>query len=178
MSKKRTMWLFLIVLLVGVSIAPFPASAQDAVTIRIWTHQNDAFTAGYQKLMDDYSAAHPNVTFNLETFDYPVYIQTLQTALPAGTEADILVMFGTWNCGYATGGRLASVPDDVLTLDAAKDIYYSAPLDGFTCPDDNGTPTLYGLPEEFNIEYGAVLTNTEIAAEAGLDLPGLARGEG
>jgi multiple sugar transport system substrate-binding protein len=148
-----------------------PVSAQDAVTIRIWTHQNDAFTAGYEALMAAYSAAHPDVAFTIETFDYPVYIQTLQTALPAGTEADILIMFGTWNCGYASGGRLAAVPETVLTIEEARELYYDAPLDGFICPDENGTPALYGLPQEFNIEYGAVLTNTEIAAAAGVELP-------
>src|SRR5262245_45257389 len=121
MFRTRTLLLLLVVLLMGVTISLGTVSAQDAVTIRIWTHQNDAFTAGYQKLMDNYSASHPNVSFALETFDYPVYIQTLQTALPAGTEADILVMFGTWNCGYANGGRLAPVPETVLSIEEAKE---------------------------------------------------------
>ena len=171
MLRKRTVLVFLVVMLAGIILSALPIAAQDAVTIRVWTHQNDAFTAGYQKLMDAYSAEHPNVTFNLETFEYEVYIQTLQTALPAGTEADILIMFGTWNCGYAAGGRLATVPESVLTLEQAQEIFYEAPLDGFTCPDDSGTPSLYGLPQEFNIEYGAVMVNTEIAAAAGVELP-------
>jgi multiple sugar transport system substrate-binding protein len=171
MLKKRSLLVLLVILLVSVSIIPLPVSAQDAVTIRMWTHQNDAFTAGYQKLIDAYTTANPNVTITIETFDYGVYIQTLQTALPAGTEADILVMFGTWNCGYASGGRLAAVPESVLTLEEAEELYYEAPLTGFTCPDESGTPVLYGLPQEFNIEYGAVLVNTEMAAEAGIELP-------
>lgn len=171
MLGKRAFLLLVVAMLVGVGFSPSVMSAQDTVAIRIWTHQNDAFTAGYQKLVDAYTAAHPNVTMTIETFDYPVYIQTLQTALPAGTEADILVMFGTWNCGYASGGRLAVVPESVLTLEQAEEIYYEAPLTGFTCPDESGTPVLYGLPQEFNIEYGAVLVNTEIAEAAGVELP-------
>jgi multiple sugar transport system substrate-binding protein len=171
MSRIRTTLLLLVLLLVSFTISSLPLAAQDAVTIRIWTHQNDAFTAGYQALMDAYMAANPNITLTIETFDYPVYIQTLQTAMPAGTEADILVMFGTWNCGYANGGRLAPIPENVMTLAEAQELYYEAPLTGFTCPDASGTPILYGLPQEFNIEYGAVLTNTEIAEAAGVELP-------
>jgi len=169
MFKLRSMLLLLSVLWVSVTI--LPVFGQDAVAIRLWTHQNDAFTAGYQQLMDAYTEEHPNVTFSMETFDYPVYIQTLQTAMPAGTEADILVMFGTWNCGYAQGGRLAAVPESILTLEEAQKLFYEAPLNGFTCNDDSGKPVLYGLPEEFNIEYGAVLVNTEIAQGAGVELP-------
>lgn len=171
MLRKRAILLLFLVILVGVSLSPISASAQDAVTIRIWTHQNPAFTAGYEKLIEAYSADHPNVTLTIESFEYDVYIQTLQTALPAGTEADILVMFGTWNCGYATGGRLAPVPENVLSLDEARELFYEAPLDGFICPDQSGTLVLYGLPQEFNIEYGAVLVNTEITAAAGVELP-------
>jgi len=171
MFRLRTIALGTLLLVMSLFISVVPLSAQDAVTIRMWTHQNDAFTAGYEKLIADYTAANPNVTINLEVFAYDVYIQTLQTALPAGTEADILVMFGTWNCGYASGGRLAPVPESVLSLTEAQELYYEAPLDGFTCPDENGNLVLYGLPQEFNIEYGAVMVNTEIAAGAGVEVP-------
>lgn len=135
----------------------------DAVTVRLWTHQNDAFNSGYQSLADAYMAANPNVTIELETFDYDTYIQTLQTSLPAGTEADVLQMFGSWVCSYADGGNLAAVPDDVISLSAAQDAIFPAQLGGYTCGDQ-----LYGLPQEFNIEYGAALVNTQLAEEMGI----------
>lgn len=140
---------------------PAPAEA-EAVTVRVWTHQNNAFNDGLQKLADAYTAAHPNVTISFETFDYDTYIQTLQTALPAGTEADILQMFGTWTCSYAA--NLAPVPAEVLSLDEAHSKFFDAPLNGYVCDD-----TLYGLPQEFNIEYGATLVNTQLAQEAGIE---------
>lgn len=133
------------------------------VTLRLWTHQNDAFNNGYQALIDAYTASHPDVTIQLETFDYDTYIQTLQTALPAGTEADILQMFGSWVCSYAEGGNLAEVPASVVSLADAQAQVFPAQLGGYTCGDK-----LYGIPQEFNIEYGAALVNTAAAEEAGI----------
>ena len=134
----------------------------EAVTIRVWTHQNNAFNGGYQALADQYMAEHPNVTIKFESFDYDTYIQTLQTALPAGTEADILQMFGSWVCSYAEGNNLAEVPADVLTLDDAQSKILAAPIGGYICDGK-----LYGIPQEYNIEYGAVMVNTKLADEAG-----------
>jgi multiple sugar transport system substrate-binding protein len=139
------------------------------VSLRVWTHQNEAFNDGYQALADAYTAENPNVEIQFETFDYDTYIQTLQTALPAGTEADILQMFGSWVCSYVEGGNLAEVPAGVVSMEAAKSSIFTAPLGGYIC--DN---KMYGIPQEFNIEYGAVLVNTNIASENGVGTDGWA----
>lgn len=167
LSKQLAFFVLLTTLILG----SIPAAAQDAVTIRLWQHQNDAFNAGMQTLAEAYMAANPNVTITLEAFEYDVFIQTLQTAMPAGTEGDIIQLFGTWACGYASGGRIATVPESVMSLEEAEGLYYAAPLGGFACPDDVGNVSLYGLPQEFNIEYGAALVNTDIAASVGVELP-------
>jgi len=139
-------------------------AAAGPVALRLWVHQNPTFEEGYQALVDAYQAEHPDVTITMETFEYDTYIQTLQTAMPAGEEADILQMFGTWVCGYAE--RLAPVPADVMTVEEARGFYYSAPIEGYICDG-----TLYGLPQEFNIEYGGVLVNKAMYEEAGLTYP-------
>ncbi|MDH4113659.1 MAG: extracellular solute-binding protein, partial [Actinomycetota bacterium] len=138
------------------------AAPDEPVTLRVWTHQNKSFNQGLKALAADFEAANPNVTLTFETFDYDSYIQTLQTALPAGTEADILQMFGTWTCSYAD--NLAQVPADVSTVEEAQAEFFDAPIGGYVCDD-----TLYGFPQEFNIEYGATLVNTDIAAAANVD---------
>jgi multiple sugar transport system substrate-binding protein len=138
------------------------AAPDEPVTLRVWTHQNKSFNQGLKDLGAAFESENPNVTLEFETFDYDSYIQTLQTALPAGTEADILQMFGTWTCSYAD--FLAPVPGDVQTLEEAQAAFYPAPIGGYTCDD-----TLYGFPNEFNIEYGATLVNTAIAEDAGVD---------
>ena len=140
-----------------------PAVSGEPVTLRVWTHQNDAFNTGLQEMADAYRSEYPEVSITFETFDYDTYIQTLQTALPAGTEADILQMFGSWVCSYVEGGNLAEVPADVMALEEAQAAIFSAQLAGYVCDEK-----LYGLPQEYNIEYGATLVNTRLAEEAGL----------
>ena len=139
------------------------SESAEGVTIRLWTHQNDAFNAGYQALADAYMTENTNVTIELETFDYDTYIQTLQTALPAGTEADVMQMFGSWVCSYAEGGNLSALPEGVISLANAQAAVFPAQLGGYNCDGQ-----LYGLPQEFNIEYGAALVNTQLADELGL----------
>jgi len=138
-------------------------AAGEQVTVRVWTHQNESFNAGYRALADAYMADHPEVDIQFETFDYDTYIQTLQTALPAGTEADILQMFGSWVCSYAEGGNLATVPAEIASLEDANATFLAAPIGGYICDD-----ALFGFPQEFNIEYGAVLFNTDLAQELGV----------
>jgi multiple sugar transport system substrate-binding protein len=138
-----------------------------AVTLRMWAHRSKSFNQALRDAAAAYTTEHPNVTIELETFDYDTYIQTLQTALPAGTEADILHMFGTWTCTYAD--NLAPVPNDVITMAEAEEAFFPGPLGGYACGD-----TLYGLPQESNVEYGATLVNTAMAQQAGVSTDGWA----
>ena len=143
------------------------AGQGEAVTLTMWAHRSKSFNAAIRSSMRAYETEHPNVTLELETFDYDTYIQTLQTALPAGNAPDIIHMFGTWTCSYAD--FLATVPDDVTTLADAQTSFFPGPLGGFTCGD-----ALYGLPEESNVEYGASLVNTAMADDAGVTTDGWA----
>jgi multiple sugar transport system substrate-binding protein len=130
----------------------------------MWMHTNAAFIAGYEEAVAAYEAEHPNVDIQIEHFDYDLYIQTLQTAMPARQEADILQLFGTWTSQYYE--RLAPVPPEVMTVEEAQKIFYAAPIGGYIV---NGV--LYGLPQEFNMEYGGVLVNKTKYQAAGLTYP-------
>ena len=136
----------------------------EPVVLRMWVHTNNAFIAGYEPLIAAYESTHKNVDIQLENFDYELYLQTLQTAMPAGEEADILQLFGTWIAQYYE--RLAPVPADVMTIDQAQQTFYAAPIGGYIV---NGV--LYGLPQEFNMEYGGVLVNRTKFEAAGLAYP-------
>ena len=141
------------------------STGDGPVTLTMWAHRSKSFNKALEDTADAYEALHPNVTIKLETFAYDDYIQTLQTALPAGNEADLLHMFGTWTCTYAD--FLQPVPADVQSLDDARGTFYPGPLGGYVCGD-----ALYGFPQESNVEYGAVLVNTKMAAEAGTSTTG------
>ena len=134
-------------------------------SITVWTHTNKSFNKAYKELGDAYMAENPGTEITFETFDYDSYIQTLQTSLPAGNEADILQMFGSWTCTYAD--NLSVVPQGVSTLKEADEAYFAGPLGGYQCDDK-----LYGMPQESNVEYGATLVNTAMAKDANVSLDG------
>lgn len=182
--KKGMVILLIAVLLITACGTPTPAAQQPSVnqqeptsaevksssgekiTLKLWSHQNEAFNSANQEVLDKFMAQNPNIEVKYETFAYDDYITTLQTAMSAGTEADVIEMFGTWTCSYANGGRLQQVPDDVMTYAQAKEIFYQAPLDGYYC---NGK--LFGLPNEFNLENGGVLVNPELFAKHNVPYP-------
>ena len=140
-------------------------AGSGTTTLTMWAHRSKSFNQALRDAAAAYEADHPDVVIELETFAYDDYIQTLQTALPAGNEADILHMFGTWTCSYRD--FLQPVPDDVVTLPDAEEAFFAGPLGGYECDD-----TLYGLPQESNVEYGAVLVNTQMAQAAGASTTG------
>ena len=135
------------------------AVAQDAVTLRLWAHQEAPFNDSIQALIDAYTAEHPNVSIEMETFEYDLYIQTLQTSMPAGDEADIIELFGTWACSYAD--RLVPAPVEIDPT-----LFFDATFNGYVCDEQ-----VIGLPFEFNLEYGAVLVNKAMFDAAGLAFP-------
>jgi multiple sugar transport system substrate-binding protein len=144
--------------------APPSEPSEEAISLRMWAHQNEAFNMGYEALINAYMEANPNIEITLETFEYDTYIQTLGTSMPAGEEADIMQLFGTWTSEYAE--RLLPVPDHIMTLSQAEDLFYAAPIGGFVVDGK-----LYGLPQEFNCEYGGVLVNKTMYEAAGLTYP-------
>jgi len=154
----------LIVLLAFVLTSCGGGATGGKTVVRMWVTTNNAFIAGYESLITAYEAGHPNVDIQLENFDYELYLQTLQTAMPAKEEADILQLFGTWTSQYFE--RLAPVPAEIMTVEQARQTFYAAPIGGFIVDG-----VLYGLPEEFNMEYGGVLVNKTKFEAAGLPYP-------
>jgi len=156
---KRTLYLFAVLAVLCLSVGVVVAQ-DEPVTLRLWVHQESNFNAGTQALIDAYTALHPNVTITMETFEYDLFIQTLQTALPAGDNADIMALFGSWTCSYAD--RLAPMPEGLVDTSG----FFDAAVGGYICDDQ-----VYGLPQEFNMEYGTVLVNQARFEAAGLTYP-------
>jgi multiple sugar transport system substrate-binding protein len=142
------------------------AATGEKVTLRLWSIQNAGFQKANEAIIAKFKEQNPDIEVKYETFQYDVYIQTLQTSMAAGTEADVIELFGTWACSYANGGRLLEVPPDVMTYAQAQQIYYQAPLDGYYCGGK-----LYGLPHEFNLENGGALVNPALFEKHGVTYP-------
>ncbi len=138
----------------------------QAQTIRVWAHQNNSFNAATQAAIDSFMAANPGVEVKLETFPWDVFIQTIQTSVPAGNTADVIQIPGGYTCRYALGGQLLEVPSDVLSLEQAQEVFFAAPLGGQICDGK-----LYGFPAEYNLEYGGAYVNQTLFEAAGLTYP-------
>lgn len=141
-------------------------AADDKIEIRMWAHQNNSFNTADQALIDQFMQANPNVTVKFETFPWDVFIQTIQTSIPAGNAADIIQLPGGYTCRFALGGQLLEVPEDVMTLSEAGEIFFAAPLGGQSCDGK-----LYGFPLEYNLEYGGAYVNPALFEAAGLTYP-------
>ena len=178
---KRTILVTVLVITLLISAcggnAPAPAPAEnptekpaekpaEKVTLRLWSHQNAAFQQGNEAIIAKFKAQNPNIDIQYENFPYDDYIQTIQTAMAAKNEADVIELFGTWTCSYAKAGRLMEVPADVMTYEQAQQTYFKAPLDGYYCDGK-----LYGLPHEFNLENGGALVNPALFEKHGVTYP-------
>ena len=86
--------------------------------------------------------------------------------MAASNEADVMEMFGSWVPSYTKGGTLSEAPADIMTYAQAQDQFFAAPLDGYVRDGK-----LYGLPNEYNLENGAVLTNQRMFEEDGITFP-------
>jgi multiple sugar transport system substrate-binding protein len=142
------------------------APAAEKVTLRLWSHNDTSFVTTNEDLIKTWQAANPTVEIKYENFPYDEFIQAIQTAMAAKTEADVIQMFGTWVQSYAEGGTLAVVPDSLMSMSQARDIFYAAPLDGYVWEGK-----LYGFPNEYNLENGGVLVNKKMFEAAGLAYP-------
>lgn len=143
-----------------------PAEAPPAgekVALKMWSHQNPSFVAANEALVKKYMDANPNVEITYENFPYADFITTIQTNMAAKTEADVMEMFGSWVQAYAKGGTLAEVPEVLMSMSKAQELFYAAPLDGYVWEGK-----LYGMPNEYNLEVGGVLANQRMFEEAGL----------
>lgn len=142
------------------------AGSGEKITLRVWSHQNVAFIKANEEAIAKFMEQNPDIEVVYEQFEYAQFLQNLQTSMQAGTEADVIEMFGSWVCSYAAGGRLAEMPSESMSYSQAQELFYAAPLDGYYCDGK-----LYGLPNEFNLEVGGALVNPALFEAAGVTYP-------
>jgi multiple sugar transport system substrate-binding protein len=142
------------------------AASGEKITLRFWSHQNPAFIEANEQVIAKFMEQNPDIEVKYEQFEYGQFIQTLQTSMQAGTEADVIEMFGSWVCSYANGGRLAEAPPEVMSYSQAQELFFAAPLDGYYCDGK-----LYGMPNEFNLEVGGALVNPALFEAKGATYP-------
>lgn len=142
---------------------PADASSSEIVTIKYWTHENPAFVAHAQQLVEEFNKTHPNIKVEHEYFTE--FNTKVYSSFAAKTEPDVIEMYGGV-LRFAKGGTIAPVPSDVMSDAEIKGTYWPATLENRFYEGK-----YYGLPEELNLESPGLLVNTALIQEAGLTIP-------
>jgi multiple sugar transport system substrate-binding protein len=126
-------------------------SGSGTVTLRYWTHQNVPWNNSNDELAAGFMKENPDIKIVIEAFPYADFEQKTQTALISKTGgADIFELWGGWALDFAPTGALAPVPDifiNELKADSYEPVLAAFFYDG----------KYYGVPIEFNAEYGGML---------------------
>ncbi len=160
---KRTLSLLMALVLMLALIA-IPASA-ETTTVKFWTHQNPAWNASYERIIEAFHAEFPDIKIEYTNFPYNDFEAKIQTGLIAGeTGADIYEVWGGWMLDFVDAGALAEAPES-LVAELKEDAF--APVLGTLVKDGK----FYGAPLELNVEYGGIVVNKKLFGELGLEYP-------
>jgi raffinose/stachyose/melibiose transport system substrate-binding protein len=182
MNKTRTVVIILtlvIGLLLSACVAPSaapaaqssgdasnaPATDGDKVTIQwwhIWGGAEVSIADNWQKLADEYMAAHPNVEIEITVITGDPYNQKLASNMQAGDPPDL---FQTWGGGelwqYAEAGLVQDLTD-ALAQDGWGDTFAPGPMAAY-----RHDGKVYGVPWRFGMV--GIWYNKALFEQAGIE---------
>jgi len=130
---------------------------QATLSYTIW---DAAQKPAMQKIVDEFTKIHPNITINIDVVGTKDYWTKMQTAVSAGSGPDVFWMNGPNFALYASNGTLAPLDSSLVdTSNYPKALVDLYSLDG----------KLYGAPKDFDTI--GVFYNKRLFQEAGVPLP-------
>jgi raffinose/stachyose/melibiose transport system substrate-binding protein len=144
-----------------------PAATVAPVTVTWWHISTaDEHKALWQKMADEYMAAHPNVNIEITVLENEAFKTKLTTVMQSGEPPDI---FQSWGGGvmneYAKAGLLKDITADLDTDGGAwRDTFASGALGVYSYLDKN-----YGVPWDMGMI--GFWYNKELFAQAGITNP-------
>ena len=143
-------------------------SAQEPITIKLWSHNYPPREAIDQSIIDQFVADHPNITveYTIGPGDDFLYIPQLLTALAGGEGPDLFNALALLIPDLIPSGAVAPVDYEALgfaSQDELVDLYIPGRLANFM----DGDGVLYALPTE--VGNYSLFINGLIFEEAGLD---------
>lgn len=142
-------------------------AAQDGKTVlKYWTHSDeDTWNASDEAMIAAFELEYPDIIIDREAFPYDNFEQKVMTSFMSQSGgADIYKMWGGWAVDYASTGVFAPVPDEFIA-DVKNDCY--EPVLGALEYDGK----YYGVPLEFNAEWGGLLVNKAYFDEHNIAYP-------
>lgn len=141
------------------------SSSRGKTVIKFWAHQNEAWQIAYEDMIAKFEEKYPEYDVQSEYYPYNDFQTKIQTSLMAkGDGADVYAMWGGWALDFCSTGALSEVPEELEK--SLEDDFYEPALAAY---EYNGKH--YGVPMEYNLEYGGMLVNKKLFEEAGLSYP-------
>ena len=120
--------------------------------------------AVWQKIVDNFEAANPNIKVNVEVSDWESYWEKLKTLLAASTPPDVFAMDAPLYLDYQTRGTLQNLQPYIdQNPDLLKDVY-PITLEAYKTPDG-----YFGLPRDF--QTIVMFYNKDMFDAAGVPYP-------
>jgi multiple sugar transport system substrate-binding protein len=136
------------------------AAAQDQVNLVLLTHWGaEQYLGPFQSLIDEYTAANPNVTIEYQTVDFAQLLTRITTGQLGGDTPDCFHFYNLWLPDFANSNLLATPP-----YDAVSDIqgsYAEGTVSGASFNDQ-----VWGYPTEVNVWQ--LLYNKQMFEDAGV----------
>ncbi|MDY6065718.1 MAG: ABC transporter substrate-binding protein [Finegoldia sp.] len=130
-----------------------------------WCHENEPWKVAYEEMGKKFSQAHPDYEVVVESYPFDVYNDKIQTALTDKSGGpDIVAVWEGMAPNFIQSDGLDRVPDELVN-ELEQD--YLAPTLGIYRKEG----TFYGVPMEFNLEYGGMITNDNMLKKAGKEVP-------
>lgn len=112
-----------------------------------------------------FEKANPDYKVEVQEYPFEVYNDKIQTALTSSTSGpDIIAVWGGLAPSFIQSDALSEVPED-LSKELEED--YLAPTVGIYQKEGK----YYGVPMEFNLEYGGMIVNKKLFDDAGISYP-------
>ncbi|MEN6623744.1 MAG: extracellular solute-binding protein [Smithella sp.] len=143
-----------------------PTTSEEKIELVLWEQSADWRIAAQQSTIDAFEATHPNVTIKIESFPFVEYQTKINTAIQAGTSADIITTVGQWAVPMIEAGVIAEIPEDVLSADTLRADYFAGPADEAIV---NGK--VYMIPNNTTMGTGGLVYNEDLLVEAGIPVP-------
>jgi len=162
MNAKRVISVFSLLAILIVGAVPL-TSAQEPVKLTVLTHWGEErLLNAQQAVFDEYTALHPNVTFELITVPFEELYTKIITLRTAGESPDIYHLYNLWLPEFVTSGMLSTPPDELVDAVVAN----TSPgiVEGTTFADQ-----IWGYPTEVNTYL--LLYNKRLLEEAGYTEP-------
>jgi multiple sugar transport system substrate-binding protein len=147
-----------------VAAAPPSVVAERANgAVRLTGFGNDLEQATINTILEDFSAAYPNIQVSYEPIAAE-YLVKIQTDIAAGNVADVFMVQNEYAQDFMSRDVLLAIDDYMAEDGVTKDMFYEPLVNAYTWQDK-----LYGLPKDWS-PIGAVY-DPEAFSGAGVTMP-------